>query len=726
MHEKFEKPYDPQETESRIYELWEKSELFSPEKSIEAGHTEKDAESYTIVLPPPNVTGVLHMGHAAMLAIEDLLIRFHRMKGKRALWIPGTDSASISTQSVVEKKVLKEEKKTRHDLGREELLNRIADFVETSKSTIISQIKAMGSSLDWNRYAFTMDEARTEAVNEAFLRMYNAGLITRGNRVINWDPKGQTTISDDEVKHEDTKGMFYTFTYSKDFPIPIATTRPETKVGDVAVAVHPDDERYKQYIGQTFDVTFAGVDLSIKVVGDTEANPELGTGAVGVTPAHSQVDFDIAQRHDLPLKQVINEYAKMQNTTEELDGLKVLDAREKIVEWIKSEGLLIEEKEIDISLSRAERTNGIIEPLPKEQWFIDTNKKFTLPNSTITGIAAGSEVTLREIMLATVENGDIDILPERFNKIYFHWVNNLRPWCISRQIWYGHRIPMWYKDGDLKAQVESPGDGWEQDPDTLDTWFSSGLWTLSTLGWPNKTEDLKIYHPTAVLETGYDIIFFWVARMILMTTFLTGEVPFKKVFLHGMVRDNKGAKMSKSKGNGIDPLDLVSEYGADATRFALLTGAAPGNDVPLDIQQVKGYKRFTNKIWNVARFVLTHTKDADLLAKPNLTKDDEKDLEELDAMVAEVTEHLDGYRFDLAADRAYHYFWHTFADIIIEKSKEELEGDRRSIVQWKLYHILTTTLKTLHPFMPFVTEEIWQSLEEKEAPYLLVAKWPKA
>jgi len=726
MHEKFEKPYDPQETESRIYELWEKSELFSPEKSIEAGHTEEDAESYTIVLPPPNVTGVLHMGHAAMLAIEDLLIRFHRMKGKRALWIPGTDSASISTQSVVEKKVLKEEKKTRHDLGREELLNRIADFVEISKSTIISQIKAMGSSLDWNRYAFTMDEARTKAVNEAFLRMYNAGLITRGNRVINWDPKGQTTISDDEVKHEDTKGMFYTFTYSKDFPIPIATTRPETKVGDVAVAVHPDDERYKQYIGQTFDVTFAGVDLSIKVVGDTEANPELGTGAVGVTPAHSQVDFDIAQRHDLPLKQVINEYAKMQNTTEELDGLKVPDAREKIVEWIKSEGLLIEEKEIDVSLSRAERTNGIIEPLPKEQWFIDTNKKFTLPNSTITGIAAGSEVTLREIMLATVKNGDIDILPERFNKIYFHWVNNLRPWCISRQIWYGHRIPMWYKDGDLKAQVESPGDGWEQDPDTLDTWFSSGLWTLSTLGWPNKTEDLKIYHPTAVLETGYDIIFFWVARMILMTTFLTGEVPFKKVFLHGMVRDNKGAKMSKSKGNGIDPLDLVSEYGADATRFALLTGAAPGNDVPLDIQQVKGYKRFTNKIWNVARFVLTHTEDADLGAKPDLSKDDEKDLEELDAMVAEVTGHLDGYRFDLAADRAYHYFWHTFADIIIEKSKEELEGDRRSIVQWKLYHILTTTLKTLHPFMPFVTEEIWQSLEEKEAPYLLVAKWPKA
>jgi len=726
MHEKFEKPYDPKETESRIYELWEKSELFSPEKSIEAGHTDKDAEAYTIVLPPPNVTGVLHMGHAAMLAIEDLLIRYNRMKGKRALWIPGTDSASIATQSVVEKKILKEEKKSRHDLGREELLNRIADFVEVSKNTIISQIKALGSSLDWDRYAFTMDEPRTAAVNEAFLRMYEAGLVVRGNRVINWDPKGQTTISDDEVKHEDTKGMFYTFTYSKDFPIPIATTRPETKVGDVAVAVHPDDERYKQYIGQTFDVTFAGVPLSIKVVGDKEANPELGTGAVGVTPAHSQVDFDIAQRHDLPLKQVIDEYAKMQNTTPELDGLKTLEAREKIVEWIKSEGLLASEEEIDISLSRAERTNGIVEPLPKEQWFIDVNKKITLPHSNITGIKAGEEITLREIMIAAVENGDIDILPERFNKTYFSWVNNLRPWCISRQIWYGHRIPMWYKDGEAKAQVESPGDGWEQESDTLDTWFSSGLWTLSTLGWPNNKEDLKIYHPTAVLETGYDIIFFWVARMILMTTFLTGEVPFKKVFLHGMIRDAKGQKMSKSKGNGVDPLDLVNEYGADATRFALLTGAAPGNDVPLDIQQVKGYKRFTNKIWNVARFVLTHTEGADLSKKPDLFEDDEKDIADLELMTKEVTKHLEDYRFDLAADRAYHYFWHTFADIIIEKSKEELEGDRRSVVQWKLYHILTTTLKTLHPFMPFVTEEIWQSLPEKETPYLLVTKWPQA
>ena len=726
MDKKFDSPYDPQETEKRIYEMWEKSELFTPEKSIEKGFTDEKAEAFTIVLPPPNVTGVLHMGHASMLAIEDTMIRYNRMQGKRALWIPGTDSAALATQSVVEKKLQKEEKKSRHDIGREGLLEKIAEFVEDSKNTIISQIKAMGSSLDWSRYAFTMDKDRYTAVQEAFIRMFDAGLIVRGIRVVNWDPKGQTTVSDDEVTHEETKGMLYTFTYSKDFPIPIATTRPETKLGDVAVAVHPEDERYKKYIGETFSVTFAGKDLSIRVVGEESVDPEFGTGALGVTPAHSHIDFDIAQRNNLPIESIINEYAKMQNTTDEFDGLKTTEAREKVVAWLRDEGLLKKEEEIDQNISRADRSNGIIEPLPKEQWFIDVNKKFTLPHSSITGIKAGSEVTLKELMRAAVESGDIEILPDRFNKIYFQWIDNLRPWCISRQIWYGHRIPVWYKDGGTKAQVESPGEGWIQDEDTLDTWFSSGLWTLSTLGWPHKKEDLETYHPTSVLETGYDIIFFWVARMILMTTFLTGEVPFKKVFLHGMVRDAKGQKMSKSKGNGIDPLELIEEYGADASRFALITGAAPGNDIPLDVQQVKGYKRFTNKIWNAARFVLMNTEDIDISVQPTLSTDDQKDIDELHKMVAEVTKHIDEYRFDLAADRAYHYFWHTFADIIIEKSKIDLEGERKEIAAWKLHYILSTCLKTLHPFMPFVTEEIWQSLPKKETEFLLVAKWPTA
>lgn len=726
MNEKFEKPYDPKETESRIYQMWEESGLFNPENSIEAGYTEKDAESYTIVLPPPNVTGVLHMGHASMLAIEDLLIRYHRMQGKRALWIPGTDSASIATQSVVEKKVQKEEKKNRHDLGREVFLERIADFVEESKNTIISQIKALGSSLDWSRYAFTMDETRTNAVNEAFIRMYNAGLITRGHRSVNWDPKGQTTISDDEVEYKEETTKFY---YLKYGPFTIGTARPETKFGDKYVVMHPNDERYKEYEhGQQLEVEWINGKITATIIKDEAANPEFGSGVMTITPWHSAIDFDIAKKHNLEYEQIIDFYGKLLPVTgEDFAGMKITEAREKIIEKLDSKGLVekIDENYVH-NIAIGDRTKATIEPQVMEQWFVDVNKKITLPKSHITGIKDGQEVTLKELMIAAVESGDVGIIPDRFNKIYFHWVNNLRPWCISRQIWYGHRIPMWYKDGEAKAQVESPGDEWEQDPDTLDTWFSSGLWTLSTLGWPNNKEDLKIYHPTSVLETGHDIIFFWVARMILMTTFLTGEVPFKKVFLHGMVRDAKGAKMSKSKGNGIDPLDLISEYGADASRFALLTGAAPGNDIPLDVQQVRGYKKFTNKIWNVARFVLTHTDGVDTSKRPEFTEDDEKDLEELDAMVEEVTNHLDTYRFDLAADRVYHYLWHTFADIIIEKSKKELEGDRRSAVQWKLYFILMTVLKTLHPFMPFVTEEIWQSLDTKETPYLFVAKWPKA
>jgi len=726
MHEKFEKPYDPQATESRIYKMWEESGFFNPEKSIAAGHTEKDAESYTIVLPPPNVTGVLHIGHASMLAIEDLLIRYNRMKGKRTLWIPGTDSASIATQNVVEKKVQKEEKKSRHQLGREEFLSRIADFVEESKTTIISQIKAMGSSLDWSRYAFTMDKTRNEAVNEAFIRMHKAGLIVRGNRSVNWDPKGQTVISDDEIEHKEETTNFY---YLKYGPFIIGTSRPETKFGDKYVVMHPNDERYKEYThGQKIDLEWINGPITATIIKDEAIDPEFGSGVMTITPWHSSVDFEIAQRHDLEYEQIIDQYGKLLPIAgKEFEGMKISTTREKIIEKLDSKGLVesIDERYVH-NISIGDRTKAVIEPQIMKQWFIDVQKKFTLPVSNITGIKSGQEVSLKELMTTAVTSGDIEILPKRFNKTYFHWVDNLRPWCISRQIWYGHRIPMWYKGTEEKAQVESPGDGWEQDPDTLDTWFSSGLWTLSTLGWPNNKEELETYHPTAVLETGYDIIFFWVARMILMTTFLTGDVPFKKVFLHGMVRDTKGQKMSKSKGNGVDPLDLIADYGADAARFALLTGAAPGNDIPFDVQQVKGYKKFTNKIWNVARFVLTHTEGASVLEKPDLSEEDTKDLKDLEDMVKEVTNYLEGYRFDLAADRAYHYFWHTFADVIIEKSKSELEGERRSAVQWKLYHILTTTLKTLHPFMPFVTEEIWQSLPEKESPYLLVTKWPKA
>ena len=730
MHDKFLKPYDHAATEEAIYKKWEESGYFNPD-NLPGERT----ESYTIVLPPPNVTGTLHMGHAAMLAIEDILIRHARMNGKVALWIPGTDSAAIATQAKVEKDLQKSEKKSRHDLGREELLRRIDTFVEESKNTIINQVRRMGSSLDWSRYAYTMDEARYRAVMEAFIRMHDAGLIYRSNRIVNWDPKGQTTISDDEIVYEERDAGFYTFKYWKDFPIAISTTRPETKVGDTAVAVNPNDERYKEYVGKEFTGEFAGKTLTIRIVADEHVDKDFGTGALGVTPAHSLADWDIADRHNLPRPQVINEYAKM---TEEagplVAGLKVGEAREKIVAWIRENGLMVQEEQIKQNVSTAERTGAIVEPLPKLQWWVDVEKQFTIPYSEIPGIESGSKITLKEIMRKGVEGGAISILPERFHNIYFNWINNLRPWCISRQIWFGHRIPVWYRGEEIKVQVDSPGDGWTQDEDVLDTWFSSGLWTFSTLGWPDETSDLKRFHPTNVLETGYDILFFWVARMILMSGFFLGQVPFKNVYLHGLVRDEKGKKMSKSLGNIIDPLDMVEKYGADATRLSLIIGAAPGNDIKLAEQRIKGYKNFSNKIWNISRFILENIEHITLENTP-IQKDDEQHLKHLSEVVQEVDKHLADFRLDLAGDVLYHYIWHEVADKILEESKPILNGDDADAKlsrQETLYTILTTCLKLLHPFMPFVTEEIWSHLPvlngvegpKKDADLLMVAPWP--
>lgn len=725
----FLKPYDPQATEDGLYATWEASGFFNPDTCIEKGVATPDAEPFTIVLPPPNVTGTLHMGHAAMLAIEDILVRYNRMRGKRTLWIPGTDSAAIATQSKVEKEIQKAEGKSRHDLGREELLRRVSAFAEDSKNTIINQTKKMGSSLDWSRYAYTLDETRYHAVMAAFISMYNAGLIYRGNRIVNWDPKGQTTISDDEIVYEERQSVLYTFKYSNDFPITISSTRPETKVGDTAVAVHPDDERYKQYIGQTFSLIFCDVPITVTIIADTEVDPEFGTGALGVTPAHSKIDWDMADRHNITDRpQVINEYAKM-TVDGRLNGLKVNDARTAVVEWLTSEGLLVKEEATTQNVATAERTGAIIEPLPKLQWWISVNKKFTIPHSEISGIKSGSEVTLKEIMTAAVEHGDIDIFPERFGRVYYNWITNLQDWCISRQIWFGHRIPVWYKGDELKVQVESPGDDWEQDSDTLDTWFSSGLWTFSTLGWPNDTADLRTYHPTTVLETGYDILFFWVARMILMSGFHLGQVPFKHVYLHGLVRDEKNRKMSKSLGNTIDPLDMISKYGADATRLSLVIGAAPGNDVPLSENKIKGYKNFANKVWNISRFVLTHTIDADHTITPPLSDRDTEILATLRTTVADVSNEIDKFNLYLAGEKAYHYIWHELADKVLEESKPILTGDdsaARLARQYVLTECLTTSLKLLHPFMPYVTEAVWQQLPStmKDSELLIVAPWP--
>ncbi len=729
INEKLLKPYDPKETEKRIYKLWEDSGFFNPDICIEKGNTKPDAKPFTIIMPPPNVTGILHMGHALMLTLEDIMIRYHRMKGDRTLWIPGTDHAAIATQSKVEKEISKNEGKSRHDLGREEFLKRVEKFAKESHDTIVSQVKVMGSSCDWSREAFTLDGVRTCAVRTMFKKMYDDGLIYRGNRIINWDPKGQTTIADDEIVYEERKAKLYTFKYSKDFPISISTTRPETKVGDTAVAVHPDDPRYKEFVGKEYDAVFCGVPIHIKIIADESVEKDFGTGALGVTPAHSMTDWDIGKKHDLKVVQVINEYAKMTVGDERILGKKTTVARDVIVEWLRSEGLLEKEEEISQNVSTAERTGGIIEPLPKLQWFIDVNKPFIIPHSEIKNIASGSSVTLKDIMRTVVENGQINILPDHFNKTYFHWIENLRDWCISRQIWYGHRIPVWYKNDEIYTGVEAPeGDGWIQDEDTLDTWFSSGLWTFSTMGWPEKTKDMETYHPIDVLETGYEILFFWVARMVLMTGYALGTIPFHTVYLHGTVRDAQGRKMSKSLGNGIDPIDVAQKLGADAGRMALIIGNTPGTDSRISEDKIKGYKNFANKIWNATRFVLSNIEEDNIKEKPELMEADQKFLSELEGVVAEATKDIEEYRFYMSAEKIYHYFWHRFADVIIEESKNILkDGTEAEKIsrQWTLLEILKINIKLLHPFMPFVTEELWNIVPKAEKDALLIIEsWP--
>ena len=720
----FLSPYKADEYENEINALWDESGFFAPE-NLPGERKEK----FSMVLPPPNVTGVLHMGHAMTIAIEDALVRFERMRGKKTLWLPGTDHAAIATQSRVEKDLVKKEKKNRHDIGREEFLRRVEEFARNSHDTIVAQTKRMGASLDWTREAFTLDETRRRAVTEAFVSLYDMGLVYRKERVVNWDPKGQTTVSDDEVEHETRPGKLYTFRYTKDFPIPVATTRPETKLGDTAVAVHPDDPRYKKYIGKEFSFTFMGAPVSLRIVGDEAVDPDFGTGAVGVTPAHSKTDEEIALRHNLPFVRVINEYARMEIGDEGIKGEKVSAARERIVERLRAEGLLEREENIEQNIAVADRSGGVIEPLPKMQWFIAVDKEFEMRHSRIEGIQTGEKTTLKKLMRHVVEKRFIRITPDRFEKTYFHWIDNLHDWCISRQIWYGHRIPAWHRGEEIYVGKSAPeGEGWEQDPDTLDTWFSSGLWTFSTLGWPDETEDFRTYHPTDVLETGYDILFFWIARMILMTTALVGDIPFRRAYLHGIVRDAKGRKMSKSIGNIIDPLDMIAKYGTDAVRMSLLVGNPPGNDTNLSEDKIRGYKYFTNKIWNIARFIVTARESARPLPRPDKTPESDTSLRaEIEDLAREITSDIENFRLHLAAEKLHHYAWHRLADEIIEESKSVLaernasSGARADT----LADILRTLLLLLHPFAPFVTEKIWRlSFAEGSRDLLLVADWP--
>lgn len=719
MHEKLTKPYDPKATEERIYKLWEESGFFNPDVCIEKGITKTGAEKFSIVLPPPNVTGNLHTGHALMLVIEDIMVRHARMQGKKTLWLPGTDHAAIATQSKVEK-LLEKEGIRKNDLGREEFLKRVEKFAQDSHDTIVNQAKKMGASLDWSREAFTLDDARNLAVRTAFKAMYDDGLIYRGHRIVNWDPKGQTVISDDELVYEEKKGKFYTFKYG---PFEIGTARPETKFGDKYVVMHPKDERYKEWNhGQKIKLEWINGEIEATIIKDEMIDMEFGTGVMTITPWHSHEDFALAEKYKLDKEQIIDKYGKLLPIAGEFAGMKISDAKEKIVEKLKNKGLLVSVDENYINrVATAERTNGIIEPQIMLQYFIDVNKK----------IASRNNKSLKELMLEPVREKKIKILPEHFEKVYFNWIENLRDWCISRQIWYGHRIPVWYKKEEIYVGIKTPdGNDWVQDEDTLDTWFSSGLWTFSTLGWPNKTKDLETYHPTTVLETGHDILFFWIARMILMSQYLLDTIPFENVYLHGMVRAADGKKMSKSLGDkAIDPLDIISKYGNDALRMSMIVGNTPGNDLKLNENDIRGYAKFTNKVWNASRFVLEQIKDFDINNIQNLDEEDTRSSEELKKFLAEISKEMEEFRFSLVAEKLYHYFWHTFADIIIERSKKKiLENRNADSAKVLLFTQLTTLLRALHPFIPFVTEEIWSMMpktkDQQNKNLLMVEKWP--
>ncbi len=700
--------------EDDIYKKWEKSGAFQPKKDGKKGK-----KPFTISMPPPNATGTLHLGHAIMLTIQDIMTRYHRMKGHPTLWLPGTDHASIATQNKVEK-VIAEEGLSRHMLGREKFLERVEQFVKQSQDTIRNQVRKMGSSCDWTREKYTFEPALNRGVREIFVRMYNDGLIYRGNRIVNWCPRCASTLADDEVKHKEQSAKLYTFKYDKDFPFEIATTRPETKLGDSAVAVNPEDERYKQYIGKTFTIHFlGGKPQEIKVIAEKEIDQKFGTGALGVTPAHSQIDFEMAQRHKLPIINVIDEEGKITKEHEEFAGMSAKEARKKIATMLEEAGLMSEVKDIQNNLSICYRCDTPIEPLISKQWFIAVDKPF-----------GKDKKTLKETALKVVRNGDIKIVPKNFEKTYFHWMENLRDWCISRQIWFGHQIPVWYCGcGEIIVQTEAPtsctkckrGD-LKQDPDTLDTWFSSGLWTFSTLGWPDKTEDLAMFHPTSVLETGYDILFFWVARMILMTTYALDEIPFETVYLHGLVRTREGKKMSKSDpATCIDPLDMIAKYGADALRLSMIIGLSPGNDIRLYEEKISGYRNFVNKIWNASRFAIMNVSEEE--RKIPFTKDHIKSsadkwiITNLQTLIQQTESDAEKYQLSEAGMKIYDFLWNDFCDWYLEMSKGK---EKNPVV---LLYVLKNTLKLLHPYVPFVTEAIWKQLGEQEM--LITAQYPE-
>ncbi len=711
------KIYEPQKYEDEIYSLWEKSGKFNPDNL----KLPKNAKPYTIILPPPNITDKLHLGHASIIAIEDLLIRFHRMKGFRALYLPGTDHASIATQNVVEKKLLKEKGLTRHDLGREKFLEEVWKFLKVTQATILNQARKMGGSFDWSREAFTLDEKRKKAVTKMFLDMHAEGLVYRGKRIVNWCPRCKSTLADDEVEYKEEIGKLYWIKYG---PFILATSRPETKLGDTAVAVYPGDKRYAKMVGKKYLIPGVLGEFEIIVVADNEVDPKFGSGAIKVTPAHDFVDYAISQRHNLAIKQIIDEDGKMMSNCGKYFGMTTAQAREEIVIDMQKLGFINHiEDNYAHKLATCYRCGSTIEPIPSEQWFLAVDKKLK---------RLGGK-SLKEKAVDVAKKGKIKFHPVRFTKRYTDWMANLHDWCISRQIWFGHEFPVWYKSNSEEKEIyvgeKAPkGKDWVRDPDTFDTWFSSGMWSFSTLGWPDnynnkkKTGDLAKFHPTQVLETGYEILTLWVSRMIMMSLFALDEVPFKDVYLHGMVLDQFGKKMSKSKGNGIDPIDMIDKFGTDAVRLALLIGSAPGNDMRLSEEKIASYRNFVTKLWNIYRYC--HQADSEFLLVEKLNKKDFKSLSDrwivsrLNVVIESMTKNLNVYKFSLAGETLEKFIWDDFADWYLEINKIE----KNSRV---LGYVLDKILKLTHPFAPFVTEKIWQDFFTGKK-ILMIEKWPVA
>ncbi|MFA6551187.1 MAG: class I tRNA ligase family protein [Patescibacteria group bacterium] len=906
MSKELPKTYTPEAYEDAIYKKWEESGFFNPDVCVAKKVCNQNAEPFTIVLPPPNITDKLHLGHMVMVAVSDILIRYNRMRGKRALWIPGTDHAAIATQNVVEKKLWKEKHQTRHDLGREKFLAEVWQFVKTTQATIIHQLKKTGASLDWSREAFTLDETRQAAVKQMFIDMYNEGVIYQGYRVVNWCPRCQSTLADDEVEYKKEKGKLYWLKYG---PFILATSRPETKLGDTAVAVYPGDERYKDMVGKKYQIPGVLGEFEITVVADRAVDPKFGSGAIKVTPAHDFTDYEISQRHGITMKQIINEEGKMMANCGKYAGLTTAEARAAIVKDMEDIGLIDHiEEGYEHNLAVCYRCGTTIEPLPSKQWFVAVDKK----------IKKLGGKSLKEKAIAVAKSGEIKFVPERFTKRYLDWMENLHDWCISRQIWFGHQIPAWYRKNaecrmqnaeckdkgveityyvhgttldneqekasghydvelselgirqshdlkdlvkeekfdavfcsDLKRAVasatiafgdkykiiqdkrlrecdygdltrgdnkkveamekkiinqpfpngesyrdvenrvreflaevtdkyagkkiaivahkapqlaieillnnktweqaidedwrkqkawqpgwkyelkelvyvgeEKPGENWTQDSDVLDTWFSSGMWTFSTLGYPKKTNDLKTYHPTQVLETGYEIITLWVSRMIMMSLFAMNEIPFANVYLHGMVLDAQGKKMSKSKGNGIDPLEMIQKYGTDAVRMSLIVGNTPGNDTRMSEQKIADFRNFANKLWNIARYIIMQNAECRMqndkkINEKDLTLTDRWILGKMEELIVYVSTDIENFRFSQAGERLRDFTWNDLADWYLEAAKFE-HNEAKSLI---LKNILADLLKLWHPFMPFVTEAIWSEMGSDNL--LMVAPWPK-